>query len=370
MKKASIMLLLVLASGLIMTGCGKKEEAAVETVSEPAVEVVVEPAAEPETVSEPVVAEETREGMVKSELTNEWIDEAIAKQRPIAAMVDNEKTALPHYGLTKADIVYEMTNSVANEGVTRFMVMVKDWGSIEQLGSIRSVRPTNLRIAPEWNAVVCHDGGPFYIEAHLAYPYVEHFSGTFSRVDNGKSREFTEYILPGDLEKNFESKGYSVEFNEYYQGNNLKFAPESQPVDLSANADVTDCARIDLPFKHNKPFLEYKAEDGLYYYSEYGAPHVDPGNGNAQLAFKNLIVLNSTYFVFDDHGYMGFNILDSGRSGYYISNGKAIPITWTKQTDLTPTKYYDLSGNEITINTGKSYIAIVPDDLWSDMVIK
>lgn len=366
MNKRKVLLILVMAMSVLLVGCGKKEE---ETAGMQIVEVVDEPVEEP--VEEEVVEEElTREGFYRSELTNEWIDESLEQQRPIAAMVDNEKTALPHYGLSTADIVYEITNSLANEGITRFMVLVKDWESIEMLGSVRSVRPTNLQIAPEYNAVVCHDGGPFYIDAHLANDYVENFSGTFSRVDNGKPREFTEYILPGDLEKNFKNKGYSTTYNEYYYGEHFLFASETNPVDLAEDPKAEECTYVDLPYEHNEPSLEYNEDDELYYYSEYGMAHVDPGNDDAQLAFKNVILQNTTYQRFDDNGYLGFYIIDSGRTGYYITNGQAIPITWTKQTDLTPTKYYDMSGNEITINTGKTYIAVIPDDLWSDLELE
>ena len=48
------------------------------------------------------------------------------------------------------------------------MVVVKDWDKIEQLGSIRSARPTNFMLAAEWNAVLCHDGGPFFINDWVA----------------------------------------------------------------------------------------------------------------------------------------------------------------------------------------------------------
>ena len=41
----------------------------------------------------------------RSELTNEPIDVSLQAQRPIAVMVDNEKTALAHYGVNKSDIV-------------------------------------------------------------------------------------------------------------------------------------------------------------------------------------------------------------------------------------------------------------------------
>lgn len=368
MKKWNLIILATLACGLVMTGCGKgKEETPSEAVAEPVIEVVTD---QSPTDAPAAVEEESREGMYRSELTNEWIDEALKNQRPIAAMIDNEKTALPHYGVSEADIVYEITNSTANDGITRLMALVKDWGSIEQLGSIRSVRPTNLQLIPEWNAIICHDGGPFYIDDYLANDYVNNFSGGFSRVDNGKSREFTEYIMAGDLDKKFDGSKYSKEYNDYYPGPHYKFADETSPVDLSSNAKSKDASHVQLPYKHNKPFLDYNADDGLYYYSEYGSKHVDPGNNNQQLAFKNILLQNARYVKFDDNGYMMFHSIDYDRDGYYITNGKAMPITWSKSEELAVTQYFDMDGNEITLNTGKTYVALIPDDIWKNLEIE
>ncbi len=78
--------------------------------------------------------EEVREGFYRSELTNDWIDESIINQRPIAVMIDNEIKALPHYGTSRADVVYEMMNSTLNDRVTRFMCIFKDYNSISQIG--------------------------------------------------------------------------------------------------------------------------------------------------------------------------------------------------------------------------------------------
>ena len=202
MKKKLLVLVLSLSMvAAMMTGCGKEEAAseAEETVSV-AVEPIPEeePAEEDTTEGEPAVEEvvdEIPEGMYRSELTNELIDESLKNQRPIAVMVDNESLALPHFGLSEADVVYEMMNSTLNGRITRLMCLVKDWGAIEQMGSIRSVRPTNILLAAEWNAVICHDGGPFYIDPYMAADYAANFSGLFSRVKNGKSTEYTEYIL-------------------------------------------------------------------------------------------------------------------------------------------------------------------------------
>ena len=371
-KRFGLILLTLSLVGLLgVTGCGKgDEEAASDNAFSTEEEVVADDTENTEDTEEEAEEEEVApEGMYHSELTNEWISEDLKDQRPIAVMVDNEKTALPHYGLTQADIIYEMMNSTLNDHITRFMVLVKDYDSIKQLGSVRSVRPTNLMIAPEWNAIVCHDGGPFYINTFLNNPYVDHFSGTFSRVKNGKPREFTEYILTGDMAKNFKNNSkIDRNYNEYAPTEaHFQFASESKPVELT---DGTDCTLVDLPFKHNGSQLDYDAESGTYLYSEYGSKHLDPGNNNKQLAFKNVILQKMSYSQLDEHGYMVWNCLASGQEGYYITNGKAIPITWTKNSDLNRTIYRDLNGDEITINTGKTYIGFVADDVWSELVVE
>ena len=62
--------------------------------------------------SEENVVEENHDNMYRSELTNEWIDLSLENQRPVAIIVDNEKTALDHYGLTQADIIYEIVEEI------------------------------------------------------------------------------------------------------------------------------------------------------------------------------------------------------------------------------------------------------------------
>ena len=361
-----------------MTGCGDKKETepvkeldfADITGSQPddTNDAPETPDVEaPSTEQEP--EEETREGMYRSEITNEWIDESLKNQRPIAVMVDNEKTALPHYGLTEADVVYEIMNSTANGRITRFMAVVKDWGKIEQFGSIRSTRDTNIMLAAEWNAVLCHDGGPFYIDKWIAKDYSANFSGGFSRVNNGKSREFTEYICAGDLDKKFANSKYSTEYNEFYPGQHYVFS--NSAVDLTTMGETMDCTEIELPFPHNSSRLQYNESTGTYDYYEYGSAHTDPQHGNAQLTFKNLLIQDTTFSQHDQNGYLIYNAIDSGRDGYYITEGKAVEVTWIKAGENEPTIYLNKqTGEQIEMNTGKTYVALVPSDSWNDVVIK
>lgn len=361
----------------LLAGCGSEEAEAPEEVTinvepipeTPAVEETAPAEEEPE---EEEIVDELPEGYVRSELTNLPIPEEIANQRPIAAMVDNESLALPHYGIAEADIVYELMNSTLNGRITRLMVMVKDWGNIEQLGSIRSARPTNFFLTAEWNACLVHDGGPYYIDQYIARDYCCHFSGGFSRVNNGKATEYTEYIMKGDLEKKFADSNYSTEYDQYKPADDhYNFALPTAPNVLSETySGYTKTAEyVDFPFPHNGSELKYNKETGLYEYSEYGAEHRDAEDDEI-LSFTNVIIQECTFAQLDDNGYLIFNILAENMPGYYLTGGEAIDITWSKLAETDITRYYDGTGNQITLNTGKTYIAIVPDDSWDDLVIK
>ena len=56
----------------------------------------------------------TASAQATSEITGLPVSPAIAAQRPVAVMIDNDTRALPHYGLAEADVVYEMMNSTLN----------------------------------------------------------------------------------------------------------------------------------------------------------------------------------------------------------------------------------------------------------------
>ena len=188
---------LLASMSLALLGCSEEEEptiatwekipveepaeAAEEAAGEeaPAEEQTEEPTEEAPAEEEAEQPMEVPEGTYISELTGLPISESIRSQRPIAIMIDNDSRALPHYELGEADVVYELMNSTANNRITRLMAVRKDWGSINMMGSIRSTRPTNILLCAEWNAVLCHDGGPFYNDAYFNTSWSPaHFSGT------------------------------------------------------------------------------------------------------------------------------------------------------------------------------------------------
>lgn len=310
------------------------------------------------------------EGMYFSEMTGEPISEEIKDQRPMAFMIDNDERAQPHYGTSQADVVYELINSMANNRITRFMVMVKDWEKIERIGNIRSVRPTNILLNAEWNGILCHDGGPFYINAYLNKGYTDHFSGTFSRINNGKAREFTEYCLTGDLDRNFRSYpkvSRTYNSNKPEDDYHFNFADYGTRASLDEETSYP-ATQVILPLPHNKPKLVYNEETGKYDYYQYGQLYKDAGNGET-MSFDNIIIQKCEIHQYDNNGYMIYNCIGLQQEGFFVTNGRFMPIIWQKIGDTGITRYFDFEGNEIKLNTGKTYITLIPPDVWQDVTI-
>lgn len=383
---------LALITAISFTACGEPEKVEEATESSSIIEeipfdfdeeepIVVNPEETEETLEEEAKEEVIPPNSYRSELTNQWIPEEIKNQRPVAIMVDNEKTALPHFGTSEADIIYELVNSTLNGRVTRFMCLVKDWKNLEQFGSIRSTRPTNCYLFPEYNAILIHDGGPYYINDWLAKPAAtNHLSGGFARFDNGKNWEYREYVTAEDytsdgktydgLLDRISDAGYDTEYNKYYMGEHFKFSDEE--FSLKDEADAFSCEKIMLPYDHNSSTLTYDEKTKTYVYSEYGDEYVDALHDNCHLTFKNVIVQSCAIFQFDEHGYMIYDGIGHPKEeAYYITDGYAIPIEWQKLSENDITRYYNkATGEEITLNTGKTYITYCPADEWNELILK
>lgn len=300
-----------------------------------------------------------------NELTGLEVNDAVAGQRPVAIMVDNEKKALAHYGTAEADIVYEMMNSTANGRVTRLMCLYKDWANLQQTGSIRSTRTTNVVLTGEYNAVLVHDGGPFYIKSYLKQPYASNLSGGFTRVKNGKPTEYTEYVFGNELVSRFEKAGLSTAYTTALErGTHFVFADADNELASEMVANNVDMESV---FPHNKSKLMFNPGTRTYDYYEYGSLHQDAEDGQA-LTFKNVILQSVPFKQLDKNGYLTYNVVGSG-SGYYITNGKAVPITWQKGSETGFTHYYNADGSEIFVNRGKTYIGLLPSDSWDKLAI-
>ncbi|WP_310605445.1 DUF3048 domain-containing protein [Anaerosporobacter sp.] len=360
--KSLIMLLLV---ALLLVGCKKKaenqpEEIIKEEVIEPEeIEVIEEPE------EEPVVEEETHEGMVLSKLTGEWVAEEIGTKRPYAIMFNNIQYASPQSGTSEAAILYE---AIVEGGITRLMGIFEEL-TTNRIGSVRSARHYYVSFADEYDAIYVHYGETKYATAKIKSLGIDNLSGltgigtTVYYRDNSIKAPHNAFASAEGIKKGTEKLKYRTEYKEDFE-NHFTFYKED--TDLTSD---TVANKVTLKFSnYTSPYLEYNSEDKLYYRYQFGSKHIDY-NTKEQLAFKNIIVQFVKEWNIDKNGYQTMDIENSSGSGYYITNGKAVSITWQKNESTKKMHYYDEEGNILTINPGKTYIAIFPQDRQSDVVL-
>ena len=118
----------------------------------------------------------------------------------------------------------------------------------------------------------------------------------------------------------------------------------------------------------NEPWFEYNEEDKLYYRFQYGDKQIDDLTGN-QLSYKNIIIQVVTEYALDSAGHQAMDMVGSG-TGYYVTNGKYVKITWKKTSETAITRYYLEDGTELSLNPGKTWIAIFPMNQESNINIQ
>ena len=61
----------------------------------------------------------------------------------------------------------------------------------------------------------------------------------------------------------------------------------------------------------------------------------------------------------DSEGRLDMTLIGEG-TGYYITQGKAIPIYWEKKEAHSPTTYYTENKELLLMNPGKTYVGLYP----------
>ena len=153
------------------------------------------------------------------------------------------------------------------------------------------------------------------------------------------------------------SKGYRKETDE---GLLLKYSPTS--LDLSKDETVKDATSVDIVYSDAvQDHYDYDDYLRVYKRSVNGTPHTDYVTGE-QYTFKNIItyqVPNET-IAGDYKGRQNLYNTGSGE-GYYITEGKAIEITWEKSSRSAKTVYKVKStGEELVVNDGNTFIQVQP----------
>ncbi|MBN2558857.1 MAG: DUF3048 C-terminal domain-containing protein [Clostridia bacterium] len=366
MKKLLVLVLIaMLAAGF--AGCKEGEvsgntpgpsETASATAS-PVESGTQDPTASPETSAEP--SEEPGEDPTQSPEPSEEPVEGgfkvpVKGTRPWAVSIDNQgEIPFPQGGLEDAQIVYELP---VEGGVTRYLALFWD-ADVDLIGPVRSARDYMLDCFAPYDALFMHVGGSPQALADLrdnkqlvslnaminAWPIYrdltsdpKNWQDTFATGER-INEYLSDYAITTITTKGIVPK-YHDEMTEAAAG------LSATTINISYSKNGSRCAYI------------YDSSLMLYFRNRDGKSHIDKNTGKP-IGVANIIIqkVDSRIIAGDTEGRLEVDMVGTG-TGYFISGGKSVDITWEKTERFGPTVYYGPDGKEIVLNPGNTWIQV------------
>jgi hypothetical protein len=289
--------------------------------------------------------------------------------RPLYVKVDNNPSARPHYGIAKADQVYEWLV----EGLTTRLAAVFQSQAPDVIGSVRSARMTDRPILPSLGAAFVYSGGG--PEELMAIHYDEAVGHRY--VDIAPTYGW----------------GYRVEFRHapynYFTTyaalkNAVAEAPDGdQPALIApwsfletATGDPTaggftgsvPATSITIPYRAGFAVgYTYNAATRTYGRAQDGVREVDGATGQAIAARDVVVILTEVHFTTDfgldpaGNPKLDMTLTGTGQ-GVVFRDGLRQDVTWTRPDIVDAFTFRSASGEVVQLSPGQPWIHIVPKD--------
>lgn len=283
--------------------------------------------------------------------------------RPIAIMIDNHKSAMPHAGLSKAYIVYEI---IVEGGETRLMALFKGT-EVDKIGPVRSARHYFIDFALENDAIYTHYGWSPQAESDIKSMKINNINGISEKTSDFwrvKDKAAPHNVLTST------QKIYEIAKNKNYRTTSdvnsvLNYVVDE--VNLEEIYKAQEGAEAESNIRNaNEIKISYSQSNNVRWtYDEESKNYIRYSKNiketewfeQTDVRAKNIIIEFIKNQSIDEKDRQTMNTTGT-KNGYYITNGKAIPILCSKASRTSKTAYKDTQGNEIKVNDGNTFIQI------------
>ena len=306
-------------------------------------------------------------------ITTNEIQEVVEKQvqifkgtdRPIAIMIDNHKSAMPHAGLSKAYMVYEV---IVEGGETRLMALFKGV-DIDKIGPVRSARHYFIDFALENDAIYTHYGWSPQAESDIKTMKINNINGISEKTSDFwrvKEKAAPHNVLTST------KKIYEIAKNKKYRTTSdvnsiLNYMVDEVNLDELYTVSSEEQSNIKTA---NEIKIKYSQSNNVKWtYDEESKNYIRYSKNiketewfeKTDVRAKNIIIEFIKNQSIDEKDRQTMNTTGT-KNGYYITNGKAIPIICSKSSRSSKTVYKDTQGNEIKVNDGNTFVQICKED--------
>ena len=295
-------------------------------------------------------------------------------KRPLVIKIDNVPAARPHYGITQADMVFE----ILVEGFVTRLAAVYQSQDPKTIGNIRSARLADRSLTPMVRGALVYSGTSSY-----EMPLIQ------GDATDGK------YV---DLSADYTSGYYRVTFrpgpyNMFTSASAMRQAiaakgadgPQSVPAwpffadpahaaaigGMTAAIAATDLV---IPYREDSSRVEYKYDPQSRTYSRWqnaadkSVRDVDAAN-NQPVAAANVVIIQTEIWevpqIVDAAGAHAHDMRLTGTgTASVFRDGLRQDGTWSRASDTEPFVFKSQSGERIILDQGQTWVHVIPND-WS-----
>jgi len=158
----------------------------------------------------------------------------------------------------------------------------------------------------------------------------------------------------------FEKQGVRLDRFEDFRPGWAFYPIEALPV------NGTPATKITVPFSRNYAAVFHYDPEEQVYYKSFGMAedsHIDEETGE-QLSVTNILIQLTKMHVIagDAAGRRDVTTVGQGE-GYIVTGGEYAPVTWRRDSQQSPTKWYDEQGNRLRLNVGRTWICVHNGDV-------
>ena len=293
-------------------------------------------------------------------------------KRALLVKIDNVPLARPHYGITQADMVFEI---LVEGSVTRLAAVFHSQDP-QTIGNIRSARLADRSLTPMVRGALVYSGTSAY-----EMPLIQ------GDAASGK------YI---DLSADYTSGYYRVTFrpgpyNMFTSAAAMRQAiaahgadtPQQIPswgflaaVDhdpaIAGMAGAVAATTLAIPYREDisRVKYEYDAQTRTYarYQNNVSKPLRDvDGANNQPVAAANVVIIHTEIWevpqIVDAAGAHAHDMRLTGTgSATIFRDGLRQEATWSRATDADPFTFKNANGEKILLDQGQTWVHVVPND--------
>jgi len=298
---------------------------------------------------------------------------APTNRKPLLIKIDNAPAARPHYGITQADMVFEI---IVEGGVTRLAAVFQAQDPAT-IGSVRSARLVDRSLTPMVRGALVYSGTSAYAWSLIS-----------KDADQGKYVELSADHEQGYYRVNFRAAPYNLFTSAANQRDNLKklkaetandiprwgfLVSQDHPATIAGMNGGVPATEIAVPYRADTSAVSYQYDAATKTYARFqnsagrAVRDIDAVTNKPVAATDVVIIQTEIWEVQDIVDAAGAFSNDMRMTGTGLAtvfrDGLRQDGTWSRKDDMSPFVFKNAAGEQILLSPGQPWIHVVPNDM-------